>query len=369
MQSNRSSSLPSDRIVSIDYFRGLTMFLLIGTFTGIARILNNPEFDGTILSFLGTQITHHNWHGLRFWDLIQPYFMYIVGLSMPIAIGKRINRGDSSKSIWTHVLKRSLLLMFLGIYIECVYAGKFIMQTQNVLFQIGFTYFVSFLIMRKSNLFQILFSLGLLILIDAAFRLFPVEGYNQAFTPDKNFGAFIDSIINTNISSGHWTSINAVTTTAHTIWGVLTGYLLISERDQYKKLWILLAFGFGCLLSGYLLDLYTPIIKRIATSSFTLVSGGYSILTMALFFWIIDIKKWNPGNLFFAVIGMNPLFIYLFASVGGARLLKSIFYPFTSSVFFFADDLYIQLINVIISWLGLWYICYFMYKKKVFIRI
>ena len=107
-------------------------------------------------------------------------------------MGKRISRGDSGKAIWTHVLKRSFLLMVLGWALIASVSGKITFQFQNVLFQIGISYLIAFLIMEKSGLFQILFSVGLIILMDLVYRFFPVEGFNEAFVPDRNSGAFID---------------------------------------------------------------------------------------------------------------------------------------------------------------------------------
>lgn len=359
----------SKRLASIDFFRGLTMFLLIGEFTGLFGVLVDPQFKGTVIHAIGNQFHHHPWHGLRFWDLIQPFFMYIVGLSMPFSIGKRISRGDTQKSILSHVLKRSFLLIILGWALYCIGPGKITFQFQNVLVQIGITYLIAFLIMKKSNLFQILFSIGIIILMDLVYRFFPVNGFNEAFTPDRNFGAYIDFKLNGGLSGGHWVSVNAIITSAHTIWGVLTGKLLLSKKPGSEKIKIMLLFGALCLISGYLLDPLSPIIKRISTSSFVLVSGGYSILVMALSYWMIDIKKWNPGLVFFSVVGMNPLFIYLFAHVGGADLINNIFIPFTRAVFFFSNEIFIQGINNLLCWFFLWYICYFLYRKKVFIKI
>ncbi len=364
-----SSTYSKERIASIDFFRGLTMFLLIGEFTGLFSVLSSEELEGGILYSIATQFHHHPWHGLRFWDLIQPFFMFIVGLSMPIAIGKRISRGDSKKMIWKHVLFRTALLIILGWALYCIGPGRITFRFQNVLAQIGVSYFVAFLILRKPPVFQIIFSLGLILFMDLLYRFFPVDGFAEAFTPDKNFGAWFDLMVGGELSSGHWASINAIATSAHTIWGVLVGSLLISTKDVAKKLQVLIIFGALCLVAGYSLDLVTPIIKRISTSSFVLVSGGYSILAMTLIYWAYDVKKIGIGLKFFAVVGMNPLFIYMFAHVGGARMIYSIFIPFTSGLFSFGGDIFVGVLPSIFSWAGLWYICYFLYTKKVFIRI
>src|SRR5437867_13426483 len=83
------------RLMSLDFFRGLTMFLLIAESTRIYDLLVAPEFNGTLISTIGTQFHHHPWNGLRFWDLIQPFFMFIVGVAMPFSIGKRWEHGDN----------------------------------------------------------------------------------------------------------------------------------------------------------------------------------------------------------------------------------------------------------------------------------
>src|SRR5665811_719519 len=91
----------------------------------------------------------------------------------------------------------------------CIGPGRITFRFQNVLAQIGVSYFIAFLIFRKSATFQIIFSLSLLLFMDLVYRFFPVDGFNEAFTPDKNFGAYVDLLIGGELSSGHWTSINA----------------------------------------------------------------------------------------------------------------------------------------------------------------
>jgi predicted acyltransferase len=168
---------------------------------------------------------------------------------------------------------------------------------------------------------------------------------------------------------GGWAMFNAIPTAAHTIWGVMAGQLLIGNYSAKKKLQILFAAGIIGLLIGYGLSPLTPIIKKIATSTFVLASGGWSLLALALCYWLIDIKKYQKGVLFFAVVGMNPLFIYLFAHVGGADLIKKIVLPFSNALFGWTGELSAQIILSCVVLFVLWYICYWMYKKKLFIRI
>ncbi|GAI69367.1 unnamed protein product, partial [marine sediment metagenome] len=163
--------------------------------------------------------------------------------------------------------------------------------------------------------------------------------------------------------------VNALPTTAHTIWGVLAGMLLKSNRTSMQKIKILVIAGLIGVIAGYALDPIVPIIKRISTSSFVIVTGGWSVLTLAFSYWLIDIIKFPKLALFFAIVGMNPLFIYLFAHVGGASFITTIIKPFTTALFSWAGELTAQIITGSIVWFILWYICYWFYKKRIFIKI
>ena len=101
------------RITSVDLFRGMTMFFLVGEGAGIYEHFESMEGSG-IGQFIGMTFTHHEWHGLHFWDLIQPFFMFIVGVAIPFAVANRIKKGDSYKLIMFHAVKRSFLLLFFG---------------------------------------------------------------------------------------------------------------------------------------------------------------------------------------------------------------------------------------------------------------
>jgi predicted acyltransferase len=357
------------RLLSLDFFRGLTMFLLIAEATKFYNHIVSPGLEGFWIYTLGMQFHHHPWNGLRFWDLIQPFFMFIVGVAMPLSYKNRIQKGETHSEIFKHIAIRSFILLLLGWWLYCINAGKITFHFQNVLAQLSVTIFIAFLIMRKPAVTQILISLALLALTEIIYRTFWVEGFDQPFVPAQNFGAWFDMLIAGSLSRGHWVSINAIPTAAHTIWGVLVGQLLLSNKTNQKKLLIMVVAGLVTLAIGYGLDPITPIIKRISTTSFVFASGGWTFLAFAFSFWLIDMMKVHKGVLFFAVVGMNPLFIYLFAHIGGAELIRKIIHPFTTSIFSWTGDLGGNLITSSLTILGLWYICYWMYKRKLFIKI
>ncbi|MGB5437278.1 MAG: DUF5009 domain-containing protein [Maribacter sp.] len=359
----------NNRLLSLDFFRGLTMFLLIAEFSHLFTYIVDSELEGSIVHAIGEQFHHVEWVGMHFWDLIQPFFMFIVGVAMPLSFYKRIARGDSYNQVFKHALKRAFLLLVLGWALYCIDPGKIVFRFQNVLAQLSISYILAFLIMKKPSAIQIGFSVLLILITEGLYRFFPLEGFNQAFIPGKNFGAWFNILISGEEDGGHWAMFNAIPTAAHTIWGVLAGRLLMSDQSNKKKLQTLIIAGVIGLIIGYGLSPFTPIIKRISTGTFVFASGGWSVLALALCYWLIDIKKYLKGVLFFAVVGMNPLFIYLFAHVGGADLVRTIVLPFSNVLFGWMGELNAMIVLSSIVLFFLWYICYWFYKKKIFIKI
>ncbi len=359
------------RVTSVDFFRGLTMFFLVGESTRLYSHFESAEDNG-VLQFLGTVFSHHEWHGLHPWDLVQPFFMFIVGVAIPFAVANRLKKGDSEQTIFLHALKRSFLLLFIGWALYCIEPGRIVWRFQNVLAQLSVTYLIAFLIMRKSFSFQLFVSLAMLLLTDLAYRYFPVEGFNHPWVPFENLGSWVNNKIEGVDKASIWASLNAIPTTAHTIWGVMCGRLLMSDRAVNKKIQTLVIAGVVGLVIGYALDLLdiTPIIKKIATSSFVFVSGGYAILALCFSYWLIDVKKeFVGGSKLFIIVGMNSIFIYLFMHVGGGGIIYQIFTPFTNALFSWAGELTAGIITSLAVWASLWYICYWLYKNKIFVKL
>jgi predicted acyltransferase len=366
----KSNPAIGERINSIDFFRGLTMFLLIGESTRLYSHLES--IDSGIVRFFATQLSHHEWHGLHFWDLIQPFFMFIVGVAIPFAVANRKKKGDSDRTIRIHAYKRALLLLFLGWALYCIEPGKIVFRLQNVLAQLSVTYLVAFLIRNKSFWFQLILTFIILLITDLAYRFFPVEGFNHPWVAFENLGAWTNNKIEGVDKASIWASINAFPTIAHTVWGVLCGKLLMSEKTAGQKIKLMIIAGLAGLLIGYSLDFLNinPIIKKIATSSFVFASGGWAILALCFSYWLIDVKKlFVRGSKMFVVVGMNCIFIYLFFEVGGASLVYRIFQPFTSSLLSWGGDITVGIVTSLAVWTSLWYMCYWLYKNKLFIKI
>jgi len=186
-----SAAVPSvkERILSLDFFRGLTMFLLIGESTLLYEHLRDPGLAGTVLHAIGTQLDHHPWAGLRFWDLVQPFFMFIVGAALAFSVAKREERGDGRSRITKHVVVRSLVLLLLGWALYCIGPGRITFRFQNVLAQLAVTYPIAYFLMRRRPRTQIAWSFAFILLTEVIYRVFWVAGYNQPFVPDHNFGS------------------------------------------------------------------------------------------------------------------------------------------------------------------------------------
>lgn len=372
-ETNKASAaafLPADRVTSIDFFRGLTMFLLIGESTHLYSNLNSV--DSVVVRFFATQLSHHEWNGLHFWDLIQPFFMFIVGVAIPFSVTNRLRKGATEKSLVFHAVKRSLLLLFLGWLVNCIKPGEIVFRFQNVLAQLSVTYLAAFLLRNKSFSLQLIFTLVILLITDLLYRYFPVEGFNHPWVPFENFGAWVNNKIEGVDSTNIWATFNAVPTTAHTIWGALCGKLLMSSKTASEKIRIMIAAALAGLIIGYSLDIMgiTPIIKKISTASFVFASGGWAILGLAFSYWLIDVKKlFITGSRIFLIVGMNCIFIYLFFMVGGAGLISNIVAPLAKALFSAGGETLVGIMKSLVVWASLWYICFWLYRNKLFIRI
>lgn len=372
MTNSPQSSIPgAERLTSLDAFRGLTMFLLVAEGAGLWRALNQPYFDGSLLGTIALQFHHHPWNGLRFWDLVQPFFMFIVGVAMPFAIAARERKGATRPQILGHVVYRSAMLFLLGVLLHCAYANRLVFELWNVLTQLSFTYLVAYLLMRRSAKTQIAVSLSLILVTEILYRTWPVPGFDQPFVKDHNFGSWMDLILMGKLNAGGgWVAINCVPTAAHTIWGVLAGQVLRSSKSPVERIKFLAIPGLIAIIVGYALDPVTPIIKRICTSSFVVVSGGWCLLVLAFLYWLIDVRKIRAWSQFGVIMGMNSIFIYLFSNTIGPRWLNGFVEIFTLGFLSsWTADAWIAILTALASLAIQWYLCYWLYQRRLLIKI
>lgn len=363
------------RLLSLDFYRGLVMVLLMFESTRLYGHLFDMSSEGTFLHALATQFTHHRWHGLHLWDCIQPAFMFIAGTAMAFSLTKQTAKGKSWGQQAGHALKRSWWLFFWGVLDYAVHkdSGQLTFELWDVLTQLSFTLLLAFLIFRWKTGYQILFSIGLLILTECLYRMINIPGFDQPFTDQHNFGNYIDLVLMNKINQGGWVAINCIPTAAHTIWGAVAGKWILTRLNNRERIGNMIIFGLVILLAGYSLDWVniTPIIKRIATTSFTLVTGGWCMLALALLYYWIDVLNHKRFLQFFIIVGMNSLFIYLFFEIVVKWWVRDYVYTLVGGVLTPAG--LAQNSILILSALALfaveWYACYWLYRKQIFFKV
>lgn len=360
----------NQRLLSLDFMRGFIMVLLALESTG----LYEHFFDATEGNFANgffLQFFHHPWNGLRFWDLIQPGFMFMAGVSLAYSLHRQEAKGMNWNQSFKKTLKRCGWLFFWGVLDYAVRKNGLSFELWDVLTQLSVTTLVAFLIFRWSTAAQILACVGLLLLTESLYRFTNVPGFDQPFTDRHNFGNYVDMLLMNKINKDGWVAINCIPTAVHTIAGAMAGKLLLSNRSNKPAAFFY--WGTLVLILGYGLDMagVTPIIKRIATSSFTLASLGWCLFGLALCYWWIDLRNHRKYLLFFTVIGMNSLFIYLFFEIVGARWFNGYISAIATGLLnmIHTPEMLMKIVASLCIFALEWGICYFLYRKKIFFKI
>jgi predicted acyltransferase len=364
------TSFPKQRLLSLDFLRGLIMVLLALEAAGLYESLEKPS-EGSFFHGLINQFFHHPWNGLHFWDLVQPAFMFMAGTAMAYSLYRQQQEGIPWSDSFKKALKRSAWLFFWGVLDYAVRRNGLSFELWDVLTQLSFTTLVAFLIFRWSATAQIVFCAGLLLLTEVLYRFTAIPGFDQPFTDQHNFGNYMDLVFMNKINKGGWVAINCIPTAVHTIAGALAGKLFLSNKT--KKVQPLLYWGLISIVAGYGLDMLgiTPIIKRIATSSFTLASLGWCLWALAASYWWIDIRNHRGHLKFFTIVGMNSIFIYLFFEIVGHRWFNGYAGTITNELMRYAGlpETVRHIITALCIFSAYWGLCYFLYRKKIFFRV
>ena len=347
------------RFLALDAFRGFIMVTLAAEGFGFGKLLDHPTY-GHIASWF----EHVAWEGGVFWDMIQPSFMFMVGVAMPFALARRKESGATHRQNFNHVSVRALKLILLSQFLIIVSSQRLQFQLINVLSQIAFTYFFTYLLLRLPFRRQAIAAGLILTFHTALFFLFP--GPEGAFSKTGNIGAVIDQSLLGYNYRGYYVTINFISSTVTTLFGAWTGMLLMSEKPRTEKLRILAISMVAAFAGGMGLSLVVPNVKRLWTASFTLYSTGWVLFIMLLF--VVLIEVWGIRKPFFplVVVGMNSIFIYSL----GFLLRKPIIHwlePLTGG-FSFAGDLQ-PVAESCGALLVMWYLCYWLYQRKIFLKI
>src|ERR1017187_7306759 len=271
------------RYVALDAYRGFIMFVLVSGGFGLRALARNrPDF-----AWIAGQFDHKPWEWIAFWDLIQPAFMFMVGVAMPFALAIRRAKGAGDREIFRHIVVRSFRLILMSQILMSISSGRLHFQLINVLAQIGVTYFLCYLIMQLEFRWQAAIAAAILIGHWALFVALPgTEGPFMSKT--TNIGAVIDKFVFGRANPDYWVNINFITSTVTTLFGVWTGQLLQGQKSHAQKMRMLAISAGLCLAIGLIIHPWNPIIKRICTTSFTLYSAGWILLMLLAFYWFVE---------------------------------------------------------------------------------
>ncbi len=358
------------RVESIDALRGFDMFWIIGggtIFGSLCKIFNNP-----VTEFINAQLRHAEWEGFTFEDLIMPLFLFVVGVVMPFSFSKRLERGRTKRQIYIHVIKRTLILFFLGMVAQGNLLDFDLSKLHiysNTLQAIAVGYIVSAILILEFNVaVQTVITAVFLLLFWALMMLVPVPGHGAGvLTPDGNLAIYIDRLILGRFDDGTtygW--IFATPVFASTVMlGVFAGRWLRTNHSGGRKAAGLAIAGVVCLALGQLWSYWFPNIKHLWTSSFVLFSGGWCYLLLALFYLVIDVwglRKWVFG---FKVVGMNAIAVYMATMLFDFRKIANVFVGGLEKWLGPANDL----IQHTTAFAVVWLILFWMYCKRTFVKI
>ena len=363
----------AERLQSLDTLRGFDMVMLLG---GGWIIVTLAEATGwRWLEVLAVQQEHVDWVGFRFYDMIFPLFMFISGVAIPYAINSKLERGIAKPLLLRKIFIRLLALVGLGLVYNGVLEWGFTdMRVASVLAQIGFGYFFAALISlySKSIRGSILWLLGILSGV-AILQLFvPVPGYGAGnFEPASTINAWLDqSLLPGRLydkvfdPEGILCIVSAISIT---LIGSLAGYVIrsTSSKPSQKALYIAAA-GFGLAILALALSHVYPIIKKMWTVPYVLLAAGISALLLSLFYYVIDVKGSRSWTLFFRVFGMNSITIYMVARIIDFGDISHFFLNWFS---IHISEAYGAVLIAAGALLLEWALLYFLYKKKIFLRV
>jgi len=369
--------VPSGRLLSLDALRGLDMMFITGLGGVVVSIC--ALFPGGAESWLATQFDHVEWNGFHFEDLIFPLFLFISGVSFPYSYANQLRKGMNRKAIYLKIFRRGILLVLLGLVYNGFLKLDFAhLRFGSVLARIGLAWmFAAIIYINTGKTARILISvailLGYALLLclctapDAPAGAGPLSfegnivGYvDRCLWPDhlyRHGGGIFDP-------EGLLSTVPAIVTA---LLGMMTGDLTRLETMDGKKKTLTMALSAVLLLAaGYLLSLYLPICKKLWSSSFVLVAGGYSVAAFALFYWIIDVLGYRRWTLPFRVVGMNSITIYMLSAI---LSFECIIDYFLGGLIGLLPDVWREVVWST-AWLAcMWLVAYCLYKCKIFIKI
>lgn len=385
------------RLLSLDAYRGTIMLLMASAGFGFAEVARNFP-DSSIWQFLGWQTDHVPWTGGVLWDLIQPAFMFMVGVALPWSIANRRARGETFGRMFGHALWRSFLLVALAIFLTSAWSKQTEWVFTNVLAQIGLGYPFLFLLAFTKPRAQWIAAFSILGLYWLAFALSPLPspgfnwqsvgvpanwphltGFAAHWEKNANFAALFDLwFLNLFpretafvFNRGGYQTLNFVPSLATMIFGLLAGQLLRREIQVTQKIKVLVIAGAAGIAAGLLLSWtgLCPIVKRIWTPAWAIYSAGWVTLILAAFVAVIDWRGWKSWAFPFIVVGLNPITLYCLFQLSAPFVRDNLKRHLGGNVFTFLGAPYEPILQRGFVLLVLWLVVFWMYRRKIFLRI
>jgi predicted acyltransferase len=365
----------STRYIALDVFRGMTIALMI--------LVNNPGS----WSHIYAPLEHSAWHGCTPTDLVFPFFLFIVGVSMFFSFakyGSALNKSSAGK-----VLRRAALIFLIGLFLNSFpqwLADYSKLRIMGVLQRIALVYLFGSLIVLSSPKKWLPYISLAIILIYWALLYF--LGGADPYSLNGNYTSTFDAMI---LGKSHMYQGFGITfdpeglfSTLPAIASVIIGYIIgefISKTEKSKLPLYLLLIGLGGMVIGYAWGLILPINKPIWTSSYVIYTAGWACVIMSILIWIIDIKGYSKWASFFLVFGMNSLFIFALSGIWARILTRIIKINVDGTIVTGYNWLYINifqplagdingsLLFAISHIIVFWFICWVLYKKRIFIKV
>jgi heparan-alpha-glucosaminide N-acetyltransferase len=389
------------RLASVDAYRGLVMFLMMAEILKLSVVSRSfPDCD--ILKFLALQQTHVEWIGCTLHDLIQPSFTFLVGVSLPFSIAARAARGQSKLAMTLHAFWRAFILVWLGVILRSLWSTTPDYGFTDTLSQIGLGYGFLFLLGFRPIRDQWLAVAVILIGYWVFFVQHPLPpsdfnwsavgvkpewlhdhgltGFEAHWSKNANAAAHFDLwFLNLFprekpfvFQSGGYQVLNFIPTLATMILGLLAGGVLKSDWRAWRKINWLAAAGTLSLGLGYVWGLSgtCPVVKRIWTPSFVLFSGGWCFLLLGAFYAVMDVRGWRGWAFPLTVVGMNSIAAYCMStSFVKPELHKMTMRHLCEGTFAVFGPEWVPLLHGAATLTLLWLILFWMYRRRVFIRI
>jgi predicted acyltransferase len=362
-----------ERLYSLDALRGFDMIWIMGAdelVHNLASTTGSPFWTA-----ISNQLEHPAWNGFHFYDLIFPLFLFMAGVSTPYSIGRQLEKGKSRQQLLLRVIKRGLILVLLGIIYNNGLQIRPLAEIRfgSVLGRIGLAYmFANIIFLYTKERAQMIWFWGIIIGYWLLLKFTSAPGFPPGdLTMQGNFASYIDRFVlpgklylGIHDPEGLVSTIPAISTA---LLGILAGSLLKNGKMSGRKKagWMAIA-GVILLILAQIWNLDFPINKNLWTSSFVLNVGGISLLLLSLFYYVIDILGYKSWAFFFKVIGMNSILIYI-----SGRFIN---WNYTTDGFFkwlgqLTGDPYNIVVMAICLLLVKWAFLYFMYRKRVFLRV